>query len=82
VVLVSQSIKERPIRAPGGVRGVDPGAFRVGQEVEHDRWGRGVILEIVRSAVGLEATINFPDAGGEKRLDLTLAPLRPVPSGP
>jgi hypothetical protein len=48
----------------------------VGQEVEHDRWGRGIILEISRSAVGLEATINFPAAGGEKRLDLTLAPLK------
>jgi len=38
-----------------------------------------VILEIARSGVGLEATINFPAAGGEKRLDLTLAPLKPAP---
>jgi hypothetical protein len=38
-----------------------------------------VILDIVRSAVGLEATVNFPDAGGEKRLDLSLAPLKQVP---
>ena len=52
--------------------------FKVGQEVEHDRWGRGMILEISRSSAGLEATVNFPSAGGEKRLDLTLAPLRPV----
>ena len=59
-------------------KGVDPAAFRVGQEVEHDRWGRGVIVDLQRSAVGLEATVNFPDVGGEKRLDLTLAPLRPV----
>ncbi|HYN35507.1 MAG TPA: 3'-5' exonuclease, partial [Actinomycetota bacterium] len=53
--------------------------FKVGQEVMHDKWGRGMILEISRSSVGLEATINFPEAGGEKRLDLTLAPLKPVP---
>jgi ATP-dependent DNA helicase UvrD/PcrA len=53
-------------------------SFRVGQEVQHDRWGRGTILEIQRSAVGMEATINFPQAGGEKRLDLSLAPLKPV----
>lgn len=52
--------------------------FKVGQEVMHDKWGRGMILEISRSSVGLEATINFPEAGGEKRLDLTLAPLKPV----
>jgi DNA helicase-2/ATP-dependent DNA helicase PcrA len=52
--------------------------FKVGQEVEHDRWGRGVILDIGRSNSGLEATVNFPAAGGEKRLDLALAPLKPV----
>jgi DNA helicase-2/ATP-dependent DNA helicase PcrA len=56
----------------------DASVFRVGQEVEHDRWGRGVILDIGRSAVGLEATVNFPEAGGEKRLDLSLAPLKPL----
>ncbi len=63
--------------APARVQ-VDPVRYAIGQEVEHDRWGRGTILEIARSAVGLEATINFPAAGGEKRLDLTLAPLKPV----
>ena len=52
--------------------------YKVGQMVEHNRWGRGMILEISRSSVGLEATINFPAAGGEKRLDLTLAPLKPL----
>ncbi|MDQ3645829.1 MAG: UvrD-helicase domain-containing protein [Actinomycetota bacterium] len=56
----------------------DGSAFRVGQEVRHDRWGRGTILDISRSAVGLEATIHFPDAGGDKRLDLSLAPLKPA----
>jgi DNA helicase-2/ATP-dependent DNA helicase PcrA len=63
-------------RAVGVVR--DASVFRVGQEVEHDRWGRGVILDIARSSVGLEATVNFPEAGGEKRLDLSLAPLKPL----
>ncbi|MEA2497776.1 MAG: ATP-dependent helicase UvrD/PcrA, partial [Actinomycetota bacterium] len=56
----------------------DPAGFKVGQEVQHSKWGRGTILSISRSPVGVEATINFPDAGGEKRLDLTLAPLTPV----
>ncbi|MEA2476928.1 MAG: ATP-dependent helicase UvrD/PcrA [Actinomycetota bacterium] len=55
----------------------DASGFRIGQEVEHDRWGRGTILEIARSGVGLEATVNFPTVG-EKRLDLTLAPLKPL----
>jgi hypothetical protein len=56
----------------------DTSVFKVGQEVEHDRWGRGIILDIARSSVGLEATVNFPEAGGEKRLDLSLAPLKPL----
>jgi DNA helicase-2/ATP-dependent DNA helicase PcrA len=56
----------------------DPASFKVGQEVEHKKWGRGVILDIAHSPVGVEATINFPEAGGEKRLDLTLAPLKPA----
>jgi DNA helicase-2/ATP-dependent DNA helicase PcrA len=57
---------------------LDPGSLRIGEEVHHERWGRGVILDIHRSAAGLEATVNFPEVGGEKRLDLSLAPLRRV----
>jgi DNA helicase-2/ATP-dependent DNA helicase PcrA len=56
----------------------DPSAFTVGQEVEHAKWGRGTIVEIARSSVGVEATVNFPGAGGFKRLDLSLAPLKPA----
>ena len=55
----------------------DPSVFKVGQEVEHSRWGRGTIVEIARSNFGLEATVNFPEAG-EKRLDLSMAPLKPI----
>jgi DNA helicase II / ATP-dependent DNA helicase PcrA len=62
-------------KAPGAME--DPSVFKVGQEVEHKRWGRGTILEIARSGLGgLEATIHFPSVGGEKRLDLSLAPLK------
>ncbi len=57
----------------------DPSVFKVGQEVEHKKWGRGTITEIARSNVGgLEATIHFPQVGGDKRLDLSLAPLKPA----
>ena len=78
--LVTLSEQRKKNDGPSQARargGADPSAFKVGQEITHDRWGRGVIIDIVRSAVGLEATINFPEAGGEKRLDLTLAPLKP-----
>ena len=74
------SLVEREEGAPPGPSAPqrDLSGFKIGQEVEHDRWGRGVIVDIERSRLGLEATINFPGAGGEKRLDLTLAPLKPV----
>ena len=81
--LVARAERAADAGLDGGALGrrrgaAEPAAFRVGQEVEHDRWGRGVIIEIARSSVGLEATINFPQVGGEKRLDLSLAPLKPV----
>ncbi|HEU4481009.1 MAG TPA: 3'-5' exonuclease, partial [Actinomycetota bacterium] len=83
--LVSMSGERKGATSPGrtartGATRVerDPSVFKVGQEVQHARWGRGTILEIARSAVGIEATVNFPEAGGEKRLDLTLAPLKPA----
>jgi DNA helicase-2/ATP-dependent DNA helicase PcrA len=69
--------QEKPSTARAGGPTHDPTVFKVGQEVEHSRWGRGTITEIARSNFGLEATVNFPDAG-EKRLDLSLAPLKPI----
>jgi DNA helicase-2/ATP-dependent DNA helicase PcrA len=77
--LIAMTEKKTERRGGGGVVERDPSQFSVGQEVEHDRWGRGTILEIMRSGIGgLEATVNFPNAGGEKRLDLSLAPLKPT----
>jgi len=81
--LVSRADKEAGKRGGGSTRppgaSEDPESFKVGQEVEHKKWGRGVILEIARSGVGgLEATIHFQQLGGEKRLDLSLAPLKLV----
>jgi DNA helicase-2/ATP-dependent DNA helicase PcrA len=79
LVVVPGERRSSGVNGPGiGKNKIDPDSFKVGQEVEHSRWGRGVILDIARSAVGFEATVNFPGAGGEKRLDLTLAPLKPV----
>jgi DNA helicase-2/ATP-dependent DNA helicase PcrA len=75
--LVNMAGEQKGGKGPTKGRTVhDPGIYKVGQEVEHERWGRGTIVEIARSAVGLEATINFPEAGGFKRLDLSLAPLK------
>jgi DNA helicase-2/ATP-dependent DNA helicase PcrA len=76
--LIHQADQQEKVgKARAGGAKQDPSVFKVGQEVEHDRWGRGTIVEIARSNFGLEATVRFSD-GGEKRLDLTLAPLKPV----
>ncbi|MFP5298736.1 MAG: ATP-dependent helicase [Actinomycetota bacterium] len=76
----SASSKGSGVRAARSATGPrptnDPSSFKVGQDVEHTKWGRGTIIEIARSAVGIDATINFPGAGGLKRLDLTIAPLK------
>ena len=77
--LVHQADKQQSSgKSRSGGATQDPSVFKVGQEVEHDRWGRGTITEIARSNFGLEATVHFPDVG-EKRLDLSLAPLKPAP---
>jgi DNA helicase-2/ATP-dependent DNA helicase PcrA len=72
----SPSRSKTPFRGKRETR--DPSDFKVGQEVTHSKLGRGTILNISRSSLGVEATIHFPNAGGEKRLDLTLAPLTPA----
>ena len=55
-------------------RGVDPG-FRVGDDVVHDTFGEGVVLDIEGRGDSAEAVVRFRDAG-EKRLLLAWAPLR------
>ena len=78
--LIHQAEKVNTPRAGRGADATrDPSVFKVGQEVEHDRWGRGTIIEIARSNFGLEATVHFADAG-DKRLDLSLAPMKPASS--
>ena len=76
-LIESKEYEKRAAKQPPRRGATDPSRFRVGQEVEHVRYGRGTIIDIGRSPVGLEATVNFPGAG-EKRLDLTIAPMKPA----
>ncbi len=63
---------------PKTTGGRDLSRFKLGAEVEHDRWGRGIIVDLRQSALGMEATIHFTELGSDKRLDLTLAPIKVV----
>jgi DNA helicase II / ATP-dependent DNA helicase PcrA len=72
------STRRSSVDKPKTVGGRDLSRFKVGAEIEHDRWGRGIIVDLRQSALGMEATIHFTDMGSDKRLDLTLAPIKVV----
>jgi superfamily I DNA/RNA helicase len=61
--------------APAGARGAETLGIRVGDDVEHEKFGEGVVLEVIGDGDRAEAVVNFPDFG-EKRLLLSWAPLR------
>ena len=60
--------------APAGARGADQIGLRVGDDVSHERFGEGVIVDIEGSGDKAEAIVRFRDVG-EKRLLLVWAPL-------
>ena len=59
---------------PTGARGAEGMGLRVGDDVSHDKFGEGVILELVGDGDKAEAVVHFRDVG-EKRLLLAWAPL-------
>ncbi|HEX5616002.1 MAG TPA: UvrD-helicase domain-containing protein [Acidimicrobiia bacterium] len=63
--------------APSGARGADQLGLRIGDDVRHDKFGEGVIIDIEGSGDKAEAIVRFPDVG-EKRLLLAWAPLARV----
>jgi DNA helicase-2/ATP-dependent DNA helicase PcrA len=62
-------------RAPAGARGAESLGIRTGDDVEHEKFGEGVVLEVIGEGDRAEVVVNFPDVG-EKRLLLSWAPLR------
>ena len=62
---------------PTGARGAEGMGLRVGDDVSHDKFGEGVILELVGDGDKAEAVVHFRDVG-EKRLLLAWAPLAKI----
>jgi len=62
---------------PVGARGAEQLGLRVGDDVLHEKFGEGVILDISGSGDKAEARVRFRDAG-EKTLLLSWAPLSRV----
>ena len=57
-----------------GARGAEQLGLRVGDDVRHEKFGEGVIVDIEGSGDKAEAVVRFRDVG-EKRLLLVWAPL-------
>lgn len=60
--------------APQGARGAEQIGLRVGDDVCHDKFGEGVIIDLTGDGDKAEARVRFRDAG-EKTLLLAWAPL-------
>ena len=74
------SSRRRRLLHPAGRRGTRAPrrmGLRVGDDVSHDKFGEGVILELVGEGDKTEAVVHFRDVG-EKRLLLAWAPLEKV----
>jgi DNA helicase-2/ATP-dependent DNA helicase PcrA len=62
---------------PTGARGAEGIGLRVGDDVSHEKFGEGVIIELAGEGDKAEAVVHFRDVG-EKRLLLAWAPLAKV----
>jgi DNA helicase-2/ATP-dependent DNA helicase PcrA len=67
----------RPAVHTTGARGAERAGLRVGDDVTHEKFGEGVVLELFGDGDKTEALVNFRDAG-EKRLLLAWAPVTKV----
>jgi DNA helicase-2/ATP-dependent DNA helicase PcrA len=63
--------------APAGARGAEDLGLRIGDDVRHEKFGEGVIVDINGSGDKTEARVRFRDVG-EKTLLLSWAPLTRV----
>ncbi len=76
--------REHKTKTPGGLppvidanfEAVDMTRLHVGERIEHNRFGAGVILELSGKAPDIKARIRF-DGYGEKLLLLRYAKVRP-----
>jgi len=62
---------------PAGARGAEHLGLKIGDDVVHDKFGEGVIIDLEGTGDKAEALVNFRDAG-EKRLLLAWAPVKKV----
>ena len=76
VVAAAMSSSSTPA-VPMGARGAEGLGLRVGDDVAHDKFGEGVVIDLIGDGDKTEAIVNFPEVG-EKRLLLAWAPLQKI----
>ncbi len=74
---VVASAMRREQLSPSGARGAEQLGLRVGDDVRHEKFGEGVVVDINGSGDKAEARVQFRDVG-EKTLLLSWAPLERV----
>ncbi len=76
--VVSAALREggaARLPGPAGARGAESVGLKIGDDVGHEAFGEGVVLDIIGAGDRAEAVIRFRDVG-EKRLLLAWAPLQ------
>jgi DNA helicase-2/ATP-dependent DNA helicase PcrA len=63
------------LRGPAGARGAEDLGLKIGDDVRHEKFGEGVIIDLNGSGDKAEARVRFRDVG-EKTLLLSWAPLQ------
>ncbi len=58
--------------------GADEAGLKIGDDVRHNKWGEGVILDLRGQGDKTEAVVRFPSLGQEKTLLLAWAPLEKI----
>ena len=76
VVLAGEEAEDGETELVRGKAGPGPAiTVSVGEEVFHERWGRGIVVAVAGSGSNTEATVHFAEEG-QKRLLLAYAPLK------
>ena len=76
VVVAGEEAEEGETELVRGKAGPGPAiTVSVGEEVFHERWGRGVVVAVAGQGSNAEVTVHFAEEG-QKRLLLAYAPLK------
>ena len=73
--LVDAAMRAGRGATPARTKGAEQLGLRTGDDVVHESWGEGVIIDMIGVGEKAEVVVRFPDVG-EKRLLLAWAPLK------